>query len=148
MLELNLHTTPADKPSMYLDPHVVAADELITTTSGEDESEPPPALPIAPTETSIDILQPSQVIYHPRPTRTLRLPTTQLMLQLRSSKNQNWCSGAWTGRQPVRPSRTRAHGPLQPYHGAPRRTGSSKLISSLLKCKILLPTTRDSAITK
>ena len=90
-------THDAHGQAIYLDPHVgssrmsdvVAVDELITTTAGEDESEPPPALPIAPTETSIDILQPSQVIYHPRPTRTLRLPTTQLMLQLRRSKNQN-----------------------------------------------------------
>ena len=52
----------------YLGPHVgssrrsVAVDELlVTATAGEDESEPPPPPPIA-TETSIDILQPSQVI--------------------------------------------------------------------------------------
>ena len=52
----------------YLGPHVgssrrsVAVDELLfTATAGEDESEPPPPPPMA-TETSIDILQPSQVI--------------------------------------------------------------------------------------
>ena len=53
----------------YLESHVgssrrsdvVVVDKLVTATAGENESEPPPPPPIS-TVTTIDILQPSQVV--------------------------------------------------------------------------------------